>query len=1155
MQSVLDRSSLYERSQRNLKNQSNRKQVDFIKSKEDDIPPLIRQTKEELAPVRQSLPIYEYRDALIHAVETNTNIVVVGETGSGKTTQVPQYLYEAGLVSQDPSIYSSIAITQPRRVAAMTLAERVSQEVGTELGDGVGYTIRFDDKSCARTKLKFLTDGMLLRELQIDPKLTRYKIIVLDEAHERTLNTDVLFGLLKTLQLTTRPDLKLVVMSATLDADKFSTYLNNAPVALIPGRTHPVDVYYLDRDAIDEEFKKDEVNLTDSNDLVAKTVMQLHQDKPLDGDILVFMPGSDDIENVKEILETRANLLLEKHKLEQEQRWLEYQVKMKTLHGNKSKSKKLPKSMNNNGSDTEKPSQSPTNLFLEHEIDQDILDSLEFQSLQEFVAANNVLPPPGLHILSLYSTLAPELQLLAFRPAPEGTRKVILSTNIAETSVTVSGVKYVIDTGLAKVKEYIHGSGVGSLKSHVISRAEAQQRTGRAGREQPGECYRLYTEDAFENEWEQTPKPEIARATLTATILSLKSLHIDIRDFPLIDTPSVEAIKAGYKELLQCHALTKSTQPGMTKDGLELTELGRLMSTFPIEPVFSRLLITSARPELLWLTESPGLFGQSANLANPNDKKGQTVINKKTQQAELAQSKKYLEELTMTEIQRVLNKDAGDIDAGILSQPCSEEMCILIAALSVENLVKTIPDTPANRALKYKIETLQQEHYSPYGDLFFVFNILRDFLFLNTHEKRFEYCRKYYYNYRNLNHALNIYQQLCELVLESGLPLVSTLQTIKPKKSYTYAQFLRNRANTAPDSNSNATESTDAKKKGSRTERSAAIQKYLDDNAASGYNYLDDEVDFDRIGEQKKMKKKGQGVGGGNNNNNNDEDEVDWEENMAKCLTAAFHTKLVTMNDSSKYEDHVSGKRVDIHPSSMMNFYFKREQDQWKEKKAQKQANQQQKQDKRYKDLQQLNASAHHNSALQEANMTKVGHGGVPNRFKDYTTYSHICYYELIDTSKLYMRGIFRTKPEWLHVYSRGSYKPDATTDLLLEAAASHANGHHPLQHDTKNTQLHGGYFGTKAAYSNLTGKTLAHTVALGAGQKALGLKKTVIDANQISNDGKPQKRSLLSIGVGSSQSFQGKKHQSGMPHGNGQAVVSLALDQQPTQFKKGGKK
>jgi ATP-dependent RNA helicase DHX8/PRP22 len=336
---------------------------------------------------RESLPIFKLRDTIIQAVDGNQVLVVVGDTGSGKTTQMTQYLAEEGFCNR-----GMIACTQPRRVAAMSVAKRVAEEVGCRLGDAVGYTIRFEDCTSPETKIKYMTDGMLLRECLIDSKLSKYSVILLDEAHERTMATDVLFGLLKGT-VRQRPDLKLIVTSATLDAEKFSTYFFNCPILTIPGRTYPVEVLY----AKDPE--------PDYMDSALITVMQIHLSEP-PGDVLLFLTGQEEIDTAAEILYDRM------------------------------------------------------------------------KALGSMV--------PELIILPVYSALPSEMQSKIFDPAPPGARKVVIATNIAETSITIDGIYYVVDPGFVKQNSYDHKLGMDTLVVVPISQAQARQRSGRAGRTGPG---------------------------------------------------------------------------------------------------------------------------------------------------------------------------------------------------------------------------------------------------------------------------------------------------------------------------------------------------------------------------------------------------------------------------------------------------------------------------------------------------------------------------------------------------------------------------------------------------------------------------------------------------------------------------------------------
>mmetsp|Transcript_29398 Transcript_29398/g.49813 ORF Transcript_29398/g.49813 Transcript_29398/m.49813 type:complete len:1136 (+) Transcript_29398:78-3485(+) len=445
-------------------------------------------TNKSIKEQREGLPIYKLRNQLLQAVADNQVLVVIGETGSGKTTQMTQYLAEAGYTSKG----KMIGCTQPRRVAAMSVAKRVAEEFGCRLGQEIGYCIRFEDCTGPETQIKYMTDGMLLREILVNQDLKRYCCIMLDEAHERTIHTDVLFGLLKSL-VKRRKDLKLIVTSATLDAEKFSNYFFDCPIFTIPGRTHPVTILYK------EEPEQDYL------DAALITVMQIHLSQPA-GDILLFLTGKEEIDTACEILYDR----------------------MKAL-----------------GPDA-----------------------------------------PVLHALPVYSALPSELQTRIFEPAPRGTRKCVVATNIAEASLTIDGIYYVVDPGFCKQNVYNPKLGMDSLVVTPISQASANQRSGRAGRTGPGKCFRLYTETAFKNEMLPCNTPEIQRANLGNIVLTLKAMGInDMLGFDFMDPPPVQTMVTALETLYTLGALDE--------EGL-LTRLGRKMAEFPLEPSLSKILITSA---------------------------------------------------------------------------------------------------------------------------------------------------------------------------------------------------------------------------------------------------------------------------------------------------------------------------------------------------------------------------------------------------------------------------------------------------------------------------------------------------------------------------------------------------------------------------------
>lgn len=449
-----------------------------------------KRTKLSMKEQRESLPIFPMRSNLINAVRENPFLVIVGETGSGKTTQIVQYLAEEGLdkVEGEQKI---IGCTQPRRVAAVSVAKRVAEEYGCKVGEDVGYTIRFEDKTSRNTRMKYMTDGMLQREALNDPLMSKYSVIMLDEAHERTIATDVLFTLLKKA-VANNPNLKIIVTSATLDANKFSNYFNSCPIIKIPGRTYPVDILYT---------REPEMDYLSS---ALDSVIQIHISEP-EGDILVFLTGQEEIDTSCEVLFERMKVL----------------------------------------GDT----------------------------------------VPELIILPVYSALPSEMQSKIFEPTPPGSRKVILATNIAETSITIDGIYYVVDPGFVKINAYDSKLGMDSLTISPISQAQANQRSGRAGRTGPGKCYRLYTESAFKTEMLPNTIPEIQRQNLSHTILMLKAMGInDLLNFEFMDPPPTNTMLNALQDLYTLSALDD--------DGY-LTKLGRKMAEFPMEPALAKTLIIS----------------------------------------------------------------------------------------------------------------------------------------------------------------------------------------------------------------------------------------------------------------------------------------------------------------------------------------------------------------------------------------------------------------------------------------------------------------------------------------------------------------------------------------------------------------------------------
>ncbi|GAA5941896.1 uncharacterized protein JCM15063_000812 [Sporobolomyces koalae] len=470
---------------------------------------------------RNRLPISKQRDNILYALEQHAVIVLQSPTGTGKSTQLPQFLYEAGWAKHG----KMIGITQPRRVAAISVAQRVAEELGAVLGDEVGYNVRFESLQSENTKILYQTDGMLFREILLDPLLSRYSVIMVDEAHERSSYTDLLLGVLKKIRKV-RPELRIIISSATIEAQSFVDYFNNshslpssednarkrrsrfdkkeklepkpvqdATMMRLEGKAFPVEICYLNEP---------------TNDIVLKaveTVFDVHLKHP-QGDILVFMTGREEIDRCLQLIS-------------------------------------------------------------------DYLHQLPQGS-------------PPLAAMALHSGLSTELQMKAFEPAPRGVRKCVVSTNVAEASITIEGIKYVIDSGLVKLKSFNPATGMDALVTTACSDASLAQRTGRAGRTSPGKCFRLFPHSALARLLPTTP-PEITRSDISLLLLQLKSLGIDnVLRFDWLTAPSSVMLERGLEFLCCLGALDPET--GQLTDGL-----GKMMSEVPIDPMMSKILLDSHR--------------------------------------------------------------------------------------------------------------------------------------------------------------------------------------------------------------------------------------------------------------------------------------------------------------------------------------------------------------------------------------------------------------------------------------------------------------------------------------------------------------------------------------------------------------------------------
>ncbi|XP_068099941.1 probable ATP-dependent RNA helicase DHX37 [Hyperolius riggenbachi] len=543
----------------------------------------------EIQEARLKLPILAEEQVIMEAIKENPVVVLCGETGSGKTTQVPQFLYEAGYGSDN----DLIGITEPRRVAAVTMSQRVALEMNLPQSV-VSYQIRYEGNVSADTKIKFMTDGVLLKEIQKDFLLSRYKVLIIDEAHERSVYTDILIGLLsRIVPLRTKKGcpLKLVIMSATLRVEDFTEnkrlFPVPPPVIKVDARQFPVTVHFNKRTPLDdyagECFRK---------------VCKIHRMLP-PGGILMFLTGQAEVHSMcrrlRKVFPYRSKNLLQE---ENDDKSSEAVKKCK-----KSKLKKtvpLPKinldsysalpldegdedrEAGGDGSDDEDGGE-------ESDLDLDLGDPGSDEDEKEDFS----LP---LFVLPLYSLLAPEKQAQVFRPPPSGSRLCIVATNVAETSLTIPGIKYVVDCGKVKKRFYDKVTGVSSFRVDWTSQASANQRAGRAGRTEPGHCYRLYSSAVF-SDFEKFSQPEITRRPVEDLVLQMKDLNIEkVVNFPFPTPPSADALIAAEELLISLGALQEPPKIGRLKDlqkaklSSPITALGRTMASFPVSPRYAKML-------------------------------------------------------------------------------------------------------------------------------------------------------------------------------------------------------------------------------------------------------------------------------------------------------------------------------------------------------------------------------------------------------------------------------------------------------------------------------------------------------------------------------------------------------------------------------------
>ncbi|WP_322937914.1 ATP-dependent RNA helicase HrpA [Nocardioides bizhenqiangii] len=549
------------------------------------------------------LPVSARRADIAQAIRDHQVVIVAGETGSGKTTQLPKICLELGRGAPGPDGRPRmIGHTQPRRIAARSVSERIAEELGTELGGVVGYQVRFTDRTSKASRVKVMTDGILLAELQRDRTLKRYDTIIIDEAHERSLNIDFLLGYLRQL-LPKRPDLKLIITSATIDPQRFAEHFSDesgkpAPIVEVSGRTYPVEIRYRPLMAFSEEDEEGEPIVRDQTEAIVDAIKELSAEGS--GDVLVFLPGEREIRDTAEAL-------------------------------------------------------------------QPLTDG-----------------PRGIDVLPLFSRLSAAEQHRVFAPARSSRRRVVLATNVAETSLTVPGIRYVVDTGVARISRYSSRTKVQRLPIEPISQASANQRSGRCGRVAAGVAIRLYSEEDFEGRPEFTD-PEILRTNLASVILQMTALGLgDVGRFPFVEPPDRRNVQAGQQLLEELGALadpSRSNEPGRRSDepgrrsdepGRRLTKIGQRLARLPIDPRLGRMLLEAER---LGCVRDVLVIVAALSLQDPRERPGadRPAEQAKADQAHARFKAEGSDFLTWLNLWRHLREQQRELSGSAFRRMCKRE--------------------------------------------------------------------------------------------------------------------------------------------------------------------------------------------------------------------------------------------------------------------------------------------------------------------------------------------------------------------------------------------------------------------------------------------------------------------------------------------------